>query len=126
LRTRFHGDAAIGDGILQGDRPDTGLRARVTNESRDFLILDVKAHDSSVIPRCLGVQDIVRKRFQELSSEFAQVPDGLHLSRGIDIGAMNHLDSAIFRESHRFDALEFLKYRSCTKARSVPLHQCVK
>jgi len=40
----------------------------------------------------------------------------LGLSRGIEIGAMNHLDSAIFRESHRFDAFEFLQNRSCAKA----------
>src|ERR1700683_8706 len=29
-RARFHRDAVIGDGILQGDRPDTGLRSCVT------------------------------------------------------------------------------------------------
>src|SRR5271167_1822314 len=70
-RTRFHSDAVIGDGILQGDRPDTGLRACVTNESRDFLLLDVTAEDSPVIAWCLGVQDIVREGFQELPPKFS-------------------------------------------------------
>ena len=69
--TRFHGDAAIGDGILQCERPDTGLRSRVTNQSWDFLILNVKAGDSSVVTRRLGIQNIVYEGFQELSPEFA-------------------------------------------------------
>ena len=69
--TRFHGDAAIGDGVLQSECPDTGLRARVTNQPWDLLILNVKAGDSPVITRRLGIQDIVYEGFQELSPEFA-------------------------------------------------------
>ena len=114
------------NGILQGERPDTGLRARVTNESRHFLLLDVKAHDSPMIPRCLGVQDVVREGFQELPPKFAQIPDGLRLSRVIKVGALNHLDVATFRKSHGFDAFELLQNRPCTQARTVSLHQCVK
>jgi hypothetical protein len=88
-RARFHRDAVIGEGILQGERPDTGLRGCVTNESGDFLLLDVTADDSPVILRCLGVQDIVREGFQELPPKFAQIPDGLLCSAIIRGGRLS-------------------------------------
>ena len=58
MRTGLHGDAVIGNGILQGERPDTGLRARITNQSRNLLVFDVRARDSPMIAWRLGVQHI--------------------------------------------------------------------
>ena len=66
----FHRNAVIGEGILQGKRPDSGLRTRVASESWDFVVFDRESDDSPVIARCLGVQDIVREGFQELAPEF--------------------------------------------------------